>query len=209
MRRSVAMAAITLALAGCHSAPTQAPAPGRAWRIAYDGYGHISERRQGDSVWLTLQPARAVSPRTTHAALVLSASRWHDFTAEILVRTNRQLRRPHPNPWEVGWVLWHYVDDQHFYYIILKPNGWELGKEDPSYPGGQRFLTTSTSPVFPPARWYAIRVQQRGDVIQVSVDGRHLVRFVDRQHPYLAGFIGLYDEDSSATFLPGAVADVP
>jgi len=209
MRRSLAAAAVAVALAACGSAPAPELGPGRAWHIAYNGYGHISARRQGDAVRLTLKPARPESPAGTHAALVLSASRWRDFTAKILVRTNHQLRRPHPNPWEVGWVLWHYVNDRRFYYIILKPNGWELGKEDPAYPGGQRFLATVTSPVFPPGRWYSIRVQQRGNVIRVDVDGRRLVRFVDRQRPYLAGQIGLYVEDASATFEPVAVAAAP
>lgn len=198
-----------LTLAGCHSAPTPALGPGRAWHVAFDGYGHISARTQGQALRVTLQPARAQSPTSTHAALVLSATRWRDFTAEIRVRTNGQLRRPHPNPWEVGWILWHYVNDQHFYYIVLKPNGWELGKEDPAFPGHQRFLATGTSPAFPPARWYTVRVKQRGDVIGVDVDGRRLVRFVDTQRPYRAGLIGLYVEDASATFEPVAVAEAP
>lgn len=203
------MAAVTLALAGCGAVRPPGLGLGQAWRIAYNGYGHISERDQSDSVRLTLEPARASSATSTHAALVLSASRWRNFTAEIRVRTNRQLRRARPNPWEVGWVLWHYVNDQRFYYVILKPNGWELGKEDPGYPGDQRFLVTSSSPVFPPGRWYTIRIQQHGDVIHVNVDGRRLVRFADTRHPYLTGRIGLYVEDASATFEPGVITAAP
>src|SRR5215472_11386541 len=209
MRLRVAMVAVALALTGCGAARTPGLGFGHAWHIGYNGYGHISERGQGDSVRLTLEPARPKSATSTHAALVLSARRWRNFRAEIRVRTNRQLRRPRPNPWEVGWVLWHYINDQRFYYVILKPNGWELGKEDPSYPGGQRFLVTRASPVFPPGRWYTIRVRQHGDVFQVDVNGRRLVRFADTRHPYLAGRIGLYVEDASATFQPGAVAGAP
>src|SRR5258708_25554184 len=209
MRLSVAIAAATLALAGCHSAQTPGLGRGRPWHVAYDGYGGVSARTEAGAVRLTLQPARAQSPTSTHAALVLSATRWRDFTAEIRVRTNRQLRRPHPNPWEVGWVLWHYVNDQHFYYIILKPNGWELGKEDPSYPGHQRYLATGTHPAFPTTRWYAVRVQQRGDAIQVSVDGHRLIRFVSTQNPYLSVRVGLYTDDASATFQPVAIHPAP
>jgi hypothetical protein len=209
MRPSVAIAAAALALVGCQRAQSPGLNSGRQWHIAFDGYGHVSVRTLGDALRLTLEPARPSSPVSTHAALVLSASRWHDFTAEIRVYTNRQLRQPHPKPWEVGWILWHYVDDQHFYYIILKPNGWELGKEDPGYPGGQRFLATGTSPAFPPGHWYEIGVQQRGAVIEVDVNGRHLVRFADTQNPYLAGLIGLYAEDASATFQPVAVGKAP
>jgi len=203
------MVAVTLALAGCGAARTPGLELGHAWRIGYNGYGHISARWRGHAIRLTLEPARPKSATSTHAALVLSARRWRDFTAVIRLRTNRQIRRRRPNPWEVGWVLWHYVNDQRFYYILLKPNGWELGKEDPTYPGGQRFLITRSRPVFPPGKWYTIRVQQHGDVIRVSVDGRRLVRFVDTRHPYLAGRIGLYVEDASATFLPGVIAEAP
>src|SRR5438034_1168735 len=87
---------------------------------------------------------------TAATALVLSRDTWRDLVAEIRLRTDRQLRRPDPNPWEVGWILWHYTSDQRFYYIALKPNGWELGKADPGYPGDQRFLATAPHPVFPP-----------------------------------------------------------
>jgi hypothetical protein len=208
MRLSLAAALTVLAVAGC-TATAAEPGPGRAWRIAYDGYGHVSASRHRGVLRLTLQPARARSRADTHAALVLSRNRWRDLTADIRIRTNRQLRRPRPNAWEVGWVLWHYTSDQHFYYIILKPNGWELGKADPSYRGSQRYLATGTHPAFPTDRWYAVRVQQRGDAIQVSVDGHRLIRFADTQNPYLSGRVGLYTEDASATFQPVAIRPAP
>ena len=209
MRLSVAAALTLLALAGCSHSVASALGPGRPWRLAYDGYGHVSASMHHGVVRLTLQPARATSPAKTHAALVLSRNSWRDLTVEIRVRTNRQLRQPHPNAWEVGWILWHYVNDEHFYYIALKPNGWELGKADPGYPGQQRFLATGTHPAFPPGRWYAVRVQQRGGAIQVNVDGRRLVRFIDIQDPYRSGRVGLYTEDASATFQPVAIDPAP
>ena len=209
MRISLAVALAALAVTSCTPTAAAAPRPGRPWFIAYDGYGHVWSSTHRGVLRFTLQPARATSPADTHAALVLSRNRWRDLTADVRIRTNRQLRRPRPNAWEVGWLLWHYTDDQHFYYIILKPNGWELGKEDPSYPGSQRYLATGTHPAFPTARWYAVRVQQRGDAIQVSVDGHRLIRFVDTQHPYLSGRVGLYTEDASATFQPGAIRPAP
>jgi hypothetical protein len=209
MRNNVAAALAVLALVGC--GPTQASArgPSLPWRLAYNGYGHVWMSAHHGIVSVTLQPARAASPADTHAALVLSLNSWRDLTVEVRIRTNRQLRQPRPNPWEVGWLLWHYVSDQHFYYIALKPNGWELGKEDPNYPGHQRYLATGTHPEFPPGRWYVVRVQQRGDAIQVNVDGRRLVRFVDRQRPYRSGRVGLYVEDASATFQPVDIDPAP
>jgi hypothetical protein len=167
---------VVLLLVGCTSTAATALGPGRPWRLAYDGFGHAwSSVRRGVTL-ITVQPARPASQAQTHAALVLSRHTWPDLVAKVRLRTNRQLRGPHPNPWEVGWILWHYTSDQRFYYIVLKPNGWELGKADPDYPGDQRFLATAARPVFPLGRWYTVRVQQRGDGIEVDVDGRRLVR---------------------------------
>jgi Domain of Unknown Function (DUF1080) len=211
MRRSVGTAvAVVLLLAGCTSstAVTIAPTglgPGLAWHLAFNGYGHAWSSTQRGVTRITLQPAQAASRAQTHAALVLSRDTWRDLDAEIRLRTNRQLRWPHPNPWEVGWILWHYTSNDRFYYIALKPNGWELGKEDPDYPGDQRFLASAAQPVFPPGRWYTIRVQQRGAGIEVDVDGRRLVRFTDSQDPYRSGRVGLYTEDASVTFQPVTV----
>jgi hypothetical protein len=196
------MAVVVLLLAGCTSTAAGQLGPGRPWNVAYNGFGHVSSSTQRGATRITLQPAQAAAPSQTHAALVLSRDKWRDLVAEIQLRTNGQLRWPHPNPWEVGWILWHYTSDQRFYYIALKANGWELGKADPDYPGDQRFLATASQPVFPPGRWYTVRVQQRGADIEVDVDGRRLVRFTDRQNPYRAGRVGLYTEDASVTFQP-------
>lgn len=206
MRRGFGTAmAVVLLLAGCTSTAAPALGPGRPWRLAYSGFGHAMSSARDGVTRITLQPARPGSRARTHAALVLSRDTWRDLVAEIRFRTNRQLRRPHPNPWEVGWILWHYTSDQHFYYIALKPNGWELGKADPGYPGEQRFLATAAHPVFPPGRWYTVRVQQRGDSMEVDVNGHRLVRLTDRQDPYRSGRVGLYTEDASVTFQPVAV----
>lgn len=206
MRRGFGMVvAAVLLLAGCTSTAATALGPDRPWHVAYNGFGHALSSARHGVTRITLQPARPDSRAQTHAALVLSRDTWRDLVAEIRLRTNRQLRRPHPNPWEVGWILWHYTSDQHFYYIALKPNGWELGKADPGYPGEQRFLATAAHPVFPPGRWYTVRVQQRGDGMEVDVNGHRLVRFTDRQEPYRSGRVGLYTEDASVTFQPVAI----
>lgn len=206
MRRSVALAlALALAvamLAGCGSTAVSALGPGGQWILAYSGFGNAWSSTRGGVTRITLEPAQAASPEQTHAALALSRHTWRDFVAEIRLRTNRQLRGQHPNPWEVGWILWHYTSDQRFYYINLKPNGWELGKEDPGYPGGQRYLIAASHPVFPLGRWYTVRVQQHGEDIEVAVDGRRLASFTDTQDPYRSGQVGLYTEDASVTFQP-------
>ena len=92
----------------------------------------------------------------------------YSFSANIV--TQKQLRNKDntpptpqnpdskPNPWEVGWLLWCFSPDPthpydpspisnsnfRFYALCLKPNGWEVSKQDPSYKGGQRFLKSNT-----------------------------------------------------------------
>ena len=205
MRASAVRGVVAVALAGltgCAAAPGPARPGGRAWRVAYDGYGTavVIARHGADTV--TLRPARPAGAQSTHAALVISRRRWRDLVIAVRMRTTGQLRRPRPNPWEVGWLIWHYSDDRHFYYLALKPNGWELGKEDPAYQGSQRYLATGATPDFPLGRWYLVRVRQRGAAIDVSVDGKPLVAVTDTERPYLAGRIGLYAEDAAATFQP-------
>jgi hypothetical protein len=114
------------------------------------------------------------------------------------VETVQQLRRnAEPNAWEVVWVVWQYQDDEHFYYFIPKPDGWELGKRDPSYPGGQRFLATGTDQQFPVGRPYNVQVTHRDNVLAVVVDGVPVVHFTDTERPYTSGRIALYSEDAA------------
>ena len=96
--------------------------------------------------------------------------------------------------------MWHYTDDHHVYSIVLKPNGWELGKEDPAYPGAQRFLATGTVPSFPIGVQRVVRVRQIQSTISVWVDGRRLTTVTDRERPYTEGRVGLYTEDASVIF---------
>src|SRR3989442_2904189 len=107
------------------------------WRDQFDGYGRVGVRTDGARV-LSEIPKAPMGPSDTHAALVTSLRTFGNLDLILRMRTLRQLRWPGPNPWEVAWVLWHYTDSTHFYYLILKPNGWELGKEDPAYPDNQR-----------------------------------------------------------------------
>jgi hypothetical protein len=115
------------------------------------------------------------------------------------MRTVEQLRAVDPNPWEVAWFVWSFKDSVHFYYMALKPNGWELGKADPSYPGAQRFLATGSSR-FPIGVWHNLRVRQVGNVATIWANGERLIRYQDVERPYLKGRIGLYNEDASVQF---------
>jgi hypothetical protein len=171
------------------------------WRSVFDGYGcNATMFLHGDAA-LMERPAAAVSPEETHAGLVVGPSVSGDVIVGVSLLTLQQLRTGSaPQPWEAGWVLWHYADNTRFYYFIPKPNGWELGKADPAYPGAQRFLATGSAPVFPVGAWYRVSIVQTGQTIQVSVDGIPITTFTDTERPLTSGRVGLYSEDAEVYF---------
>ncbi|WP_371672149.1 calcium-binding protein [Streptomyces sp. NBC_00289] len=194
-------AVLALALSRCQPDREPPPTPwvdgsthGR-WVSVFNGHG----TNVGDDHSLSLSPKPAEDPGTTHAGLVVSTASYADVRFEARMRTVRQLRDPDPNPWEVPWLVWAYTDPEHFYYVTLKPNGWELGKRDPAYPGGQRFLATGRR-AYPVGGWYDVRVEQRGAELAVLVGGEELVTFTDAERPYRAGRVGAYSEDAAVRF---------
>ncbi len=179
------------------------------WNTAYAGYGCI--KTITDSVgqaWLNEAPKASTKASETHAALSLGPRFSTPYTYNVRLNTVKHLRiGSAPNPWEVGWVVWNYVDDTHFYYVVLKPNGWELGKEDPAYPGAQRYLADGSSPKFPIGANYDVSITQTSSgTITVSVNGQPLVTFTDTERPYAYGHIGLYTEDASVNYTNVSVA---
>ncbi|MEA2475942.1 MAG: hypothetical protein QOC87_141 [Actinomycetota bacterium] len=168
-------------------------------KSVFDGYGSVGVVKS-DSKVLQLKPRRSTSASETHSSLVTSKSSFGDLDYRVRAKTVKQLRAGTPNPWETAWVVWHYRDNTHFYYLILKTNGWELGKENPNYPGAQRFLKTGSSPKFPVGHWNSVEVHQVGASINITVDGKRLVHFVDHKHPYLHGAVGAYTEDAKVFY---------
>lgn len=168
-----------------------------SWTVVFAGYGCVSS----DGNVLHASPQISTSSSETHAALVSGPSFSSSFIYELTLKTETQLREnAPPNPWEVAWVIWHYTDNDHFYYFIPKPNGWELGKKDPAYPGGQRFLATGSNILFPINQEYIVEIIQEGTTMTISVDDTTLVTFTDTETPYTSGAIALYTEDAAVTF---------
>lgn len=175
------------------------------WVDVFNGYGHqaIVVDSYGHRL-LQQRPQASASSAETHASLTTTVSSFtpRKVVAEFI--TVSQLRTPNPNPWEVGWLLWNYGDTTHFYYVALKPNGWEVGKADPGYPGNQRFIASGSNFTFPVGHWQHIEVTQ-GDTngyptftVQVNVNGslQTLTTFTDWERPYASGRVGLYNEDA-------------
>ncbi len=169
------------------------------WVSRFDGYGAVGVEKAGSKV-LSLKPKASTSPDETHAALVTSRKSFSGFRLQARAKTVKQLRTRNPNAWESAWVLWNYGDNTHFYYLALKPNGWELGKADPRYPGAQRFLATGSNVKFPVGEWADVEIEQVGRTMTVWADGHLLTTFTDNERPYLAGQVGLYNEDSKTYF---------
>lgn len=167
------------------------------WRSVFDGHGENIGRHDG----LLLSPRPSKEPGETHAGLIVSTQQYGDVDYRATMRTIAQLRTPKPNPWEVPWLVWAYTDPEHFYYVTLKPNGWELGKRDPAYPGGQRFLATGPER-FPVSSTTEVQVVQRGPMMGVSVGPKRsgLITYRDQERPYLHGSVGVYTEDARVVF---------
>lgn len=194
-----------------------------SWKSVYHGYGSNSVARLFDGQALAIRPKESNSGNETHAGLISGPHpSWPveikgNLTIEASLHTEKQLRQQNaPNPWEVGWLLWDYVDKTHFYYFIPKPNGWELGKADPAYPGDQRFLASGNRPIYPIGNRYVVKIVQAvtptSTTISAFVDGVLLTTFTDRERPYSNGLVGFYSEDAAAYFhsvvvtIPRAVA---
>jgi hypothetical protein len=205
-RRRLVVAAAVVACAICAAVVTETVTGGNGagpWLSVFNGYGTISMAGSGQHFAVDLKPAVTESRKVTHSALVVSRSPYGDFVVTLHVRTLRQLRHGAagaPNPWEVGWVVWHYTSNQRFYALTLEPTGWVLSKQDPAYRGGERFLASGRAPVFRLGIPHTVGIVQAGDEITVSADGRLLMHFTDTQRPYLTGSFGFYCEDAQTIF---------
>ena len=102
-----------------------------------------------------------------------------------------------PNPWEVGWSMFRFRDLHDYYWFILKPNGWELGKKQGS--DVQIFLATGTAPALRLGQPNRVRIRAVGPRIQVFVDDAPVVDYTDAR-PLPSGSVGLYEEDSVVRF---------
>jgi Ca2+-binding RTX toxin-like protein len=159
---------------------------------------------------LVLSPQGSSSSAETHAAMVVSQASFSNVRFSAGFETVDQLRTGSaPNPWESAWAIFGYTDDEHFYYVAFKTNGWELGKVDPAYPGGQRYLVDKASPAFAVGTEHSFDIQQDGNVIKVWADGALLTTFTDNQRPYLSGKVGFYTEDATVAFdnVSGSISD--
>jgi hypothetical protein len=186
----------------------------------FNGYGSacIVDAGAGKHV-LDLRPHVSTSPAENHSTLATTGAsfgRRHGYVLTADYRTVAQQRTGSaPNPWEVGWLLWDYSDNDHFYSLVLKRNGWEIDKEYRDVNGRQRqHFATAIRPQFRVGDWYRVIVahtSSRGVArfsVKVSVNGgrlRKLATITDRGKSrsgpaYTSGKIGFNAEDSEAWY---------
>ena len=191
----------------CHARESDAQKCSQ-WEIIFDGYGEAS---CADGL-LRLKPTTADSHDKTHAGLARSTTveikAGEVQTIRTTMTTVEQLREDgSPNAWEVGWLLWNYSDNNHFYALALKPNGWEVSKQDPAYKGAQRFLSSGSTPVYPPGTSHDVIISidatsPSSATFSITVDGKDLGEVTDSESPYRSGAVAAYCEDSDVTFTP-------
>lgn len=170
------------------------------WKVIFTGYGCVRVKNHGQHNALELRPRAVTNSGDTAASLVVGPDANKSFTYSGTVSTAQQLRQNSaPNAWETAWIVWNYKDNDHFYYLVPKENGWELGKRDPAYTGGQRFLATGSDTKFDIKAANNFVVKQNDNTMSVSVNGKHLATFTDKERPITSGKIGVYTEDATIT----------
>lgn len=169
------------------------------WSRVYDGYGKIAFEKK-----ITLQP-RTVASETnqTHAALVLLQEKQQtkDFAVRLSYQNTKTLRSPASNPWEVLWVMFNYTGDpqnKKTNYLILKPNGIELGKAWGLV--DQEFLYTKDNPKIEIGKTYQLELIKKNNRVQAFVDDQLALDYTETDPKKKLftgpGQIGLYTEDA-------------
>lgn len=171
------------------------------WDVVWDGYGTV-EVTGGVDRRLSLVPRVVSDPLDTASALVVSSERlagcW-DVSARVGL--DEQIRvGSDANTWESPWLVWSY-DDNDFYYLAVKTNGWEVGAHVNDPDPRQVFLATGDAPGIAEGESVMVRVRDDGADSLVWVDGV-LVAQVDSFASIAdggAGGVGFYTEDARIT----------
>jgi hypothetical protein len=179
------------------------------WYVVFDGVERAPGVRLRHGL-LRLSPQIATRAGATNAALVISRQRFDDYALQLNATWTTRLttRVGTANPWETGWLVWDYLDNDHFTYLILKPNGWEIGRRDPSQRGGQRFIEDGDLPITPIGATRSAMVQRVGGDTTVWVDGQPLTSFTIPAGEH-RGAVGMYSEDAVVDWTSITVATAP
>jgi hypothetical protein len=187
--------------------------PNGEWKNVYSGYGSTGVKAVDGRIVFYLSPMASTSAAQTLAALVKSTDKFCDFSMQVDMNTVKPLRKGSPaNTWEVGWLFFRYTDTFHYYWLLVKPNGIELGKKDCDTCSdpveGQKYLVTKSTPTLKFNTWNKVKVDMIGNNIKVYWNGNLVIDYVDRaMSPKLAsGNIAMYSEDAYVLYNGMAVS---
>jgi hypothetical protein len=106
-----------------------------------------------------------------------------------------------------GGPIWRVQDKDNYY--IARWNPLEDNFRLYYVKDGRRVQLDSADVTADPARWHAIRIEQKGDEIKCSLDGKELLRARDKTFPE-AGGVGLWTKaDAASSFDELEVKGVP
>jgi hypothetical protein len=175
--------------------------PNGKWFGVWNGGGSFGVAQyEGKNVFYE-QASPVTSPADSQSSLALSTQQFKNFNLSLDVNTNKQTRlNSPPNHWEVAWVIWHWNDNTHFNYFVVKTNGAETGKYDGGVnPVDQKILYSNDQPTAQIGKWMHWDITVNGKYVVVKVDGAEVFQFSD-ESSFSDGQIGLYCEDSVANF---------
>ena len=182
--------------------------PDGKWKMKYLSGGKTAVANEV----LTTYPATATTSTKTFSTLVTSTQKFHNFQLDFDMRTNKQMRTgTSPKSWETAWLFFRYTDERpsnHHYWFLLKTDGYQFGKKD-NAPGDstterQIFLKEGQSPAAKIGSFQHITVKAVNYRFTISVGGQTVVDMIDPKindpSKMSEGVLGLYEEDSSASF---------
>jgi len=175
--------------------------PNGKWLGKWNGGGSLDVKQDTKNItnYVSVVESGFVQ-NETRSALVLTNNEYENFKLSLDVRNDKQLREVNPNSWEVGWIFWRYVDNTHFYYFTLKPNGSESGKYDGGVnPIDQLFLESTEFPNSVIGKWDHLDIIVDKSHITILVNGK-IIQDFDDVSSFDKGQIGLYCEDASVSF---------
>jgi Domain of Unknown Function (DUF1080) len=193
---------------GIYDLDIDAISPNGKWRGIGDGYGAMGVKTEedGNNVFF-INPKAPETKNATYSSLVTSVNNFSNFELTLNIRTDKQLRlHDPPNSWEAGWVFFRYGDPFHYYWLVVKSTGVELGKKDCNNCidlfRGQIFLKQLETPTLQTGKWSTWNIQVIGNQIKVAIDGNQLIDYTDEtmSDKLRGGAIALYTEDADVVY---------
>ncbi len=151
----------------------------------YSGCGATNVETGGNKYAFYLKPKVVTSASQTEAALERAPLTFWNHVVEFDMKTINQLKQGSPpKTWEADWFIFSYTDTFHYYWLLIKPDGFAFGKKDcNTYSDpvdGQKYLITKSSPILKLNTSQHLKVAAIGNHFKVWVDNKLVVDFIDK-----------------------------